>query len=164
MRSCGDCSLCCKLPRIEFGPDGCKAAGEWCEQCVPGRGCSLYDDRPEVCRRFSCLWLTDDGWPESHSPRKCGCVVLYEDSYVRVLEDVRGASSSIGAALMRISMAGLPVHIVFSDASRAVVWDQDCVRHTVCESVGKSVSVPMISSRAFIRSFGGNIKSLKHHT
>ena len=34
-----------------------KPAGKWCEHCAIGQGCTIYDDRPEVCVDFACLWL-----------------------------------------------------------------------------------------------------------
>jgi hypothetical protein len=43
-RSCGDCTLCCKVMAVEaLG----KPAGSWCSHCKPGRGCLIYETRPE---------------------------------------------------------------------------------------------------------------------
>ncbi len=56
-RSCGDCSLCCKLLEI---PALDKTDNDWCKHCKPGKGgCTIYDSRPDVCRTFRCLWLGD---------------------------------------------------------------------------------------------------------
>jgi hypothetical protein len=68
-RSCGECSLCCKLPRI---PVLNKPAGKWCKHARPGKGgCSIYNDRPDVCRGFACEWLVNksmgDEWFPAHS-------------------------------------------------------------------------------------------------
>jgi hypothetical protein len=54
-RSCGKCSMCCKLLHvIELN----KPANKWCEHCRPGYGgCSIYDTRPSICRDFGCGWL-----------------------------------------------------------------------------------------------------------
>jgi hypothetical protein len=54
-RSCGRCSLCCRLLHvIELN----KPAGRWCEHCRPGKGgCSIYDTRPQICRTYACGWL-----------------------------------------------------------------------------------------------------------
>ena len=55
-RSCGECSLCCKLLRIEAFN---KPVGTWCSHCAPGRGgCTIYETRPTECRDFYCAWLT----------------------------------------------------------------------------------------------------------
>lgn len=62
-RSCGNCSLCCKLPMIEALN---KPADTWCFNCSPGfKGCTIYDNRPEVCAQFQCEWVkgnVDDVW------------------------------------------------------------------------------------------------------
>jgi hypothetical protein len=60
-RTCGDCSLCCKLLEIsaERAPEVAKPAGQWCKNCVQP-GCSIYDRRPALCRDFKCMWLLDD--------------------------------------------------------------------------------------------------------
>lgn len=60
-RPCGDCSLCCKLLRIqksdEFPFD--KPRGEWCRHCAPGSGgCKIFDSGtlPKLCQDYACLW------------------------------------------------------------------------------------------------------------
>lgn len=57
VRPCGDehgrCNACCKIPAI---PELDKPAGEWCRHCDRGRGCAIYDARPDGCRAFQCLW------------------------------------------------------------------------------------------------------------
>lgn len=53
-RVCGECSLCCKLPRIEQLE---KPEGKWCSHCNAGKGCKIYESRPQVCRDFKCFWL-----------------------------------------------------------------------------------------------------------
>jgi Fe-S-cluster containining protein len=55
-RSCGTCSLCCKLlPIRELN----KPAGQWCIHAVPGSGCNIHHDRPPTCRQFFCSWRLD---------------------------------------------------------------------------------------------------------
>lgn len=67
-RSCGECSLCCKLPPI---PVLEKPANTWCRHCKPGKGCGIYSSRPDICQNFGCKWLTDatfgDEWKPSHA-------------------------------------------------------------------------------------------------
>jgi hypothetical protein len=48
--------MCCKLPDIEAFE---KPAGVWCRHAKAGQGCSIYEDRPSVCRNFLCEWMTD---------------------------------------------------------------------------------------------------------
>lgn len=57
-RECGTCTLCCKVydvPALE------KRAGVWCRHTLQGRGCGIHEDRPQHCRSFHCLWMTQ-GW------------------------------------------------------------------------------------------------------
>jgi Fe-S-cluster containining protein len=51
LRSCGECTLCCSIQNIEElnKPEGVK-----CRHC--NNGCTIYEDRPTVCREFNCLW------------------------------------------------------------------------------------------------------------
>lgn len=57
-RTCGDCSLCCKLPSIAVLD---KPADTWCPHCKPGHGgCTIYSERPDVCVKFECEWLKGD--------------------------------------------------------------------------------------------------------
>jgi hypothetical protein len=55
-RECGTCTLCCKVYHI---PEINKVAGKWCQYCKPGRGCTIHETRPQQCRDFFCLWMTE---------------------------------------------------------------------------------------------------------
>ncbi|MGL5736548.1 MAG: YkgJ family cysteine cluster protein [Beijerinckiaceae bacterium] len=57
-RECGDCTLCCKVFDV---PVLDKPAGRWCQHCQPGQGCGIHATRPDFCRQFFCLWITQ-GW------------------------------------------------------------------------------------------------------
>jgi len=37
-------------------------------------GCAIYDQRPEVCRRYLCAWMTED-LPEELKPSNCNFIV-----------------------------------------------------------------------------------------
>ncbi len=55
-RSCGPCTLCCKVydvPAVE------SVAGAWCRPPRAGQGCAIHATRPEHCRAFHCLWMTE---------------------------------------------------------------------------------------------------------
>ena len=67
-RSCGDCTLCCKLVAV---PALQKEGYEWCKHCAIGEGCKIYKDRPLDCQGFECFWhagLT----LEEYKPNKVG--------------------------------------------------------------------------------------------
>lgn len=74
-RKCGDCVVCCVYPRINTE----KLVKKGCEHC-PNLNlsnqvevntmqlsseelvkCRIYDDRPDVCRGYTCLWLQGHG-------------------------------------------------------------------------------------------------------
>jgi len=67
-RSCGTCTLCCKVLSIK---ELDKPQGKWCEHCDVGQGCRIYDRRPSECRDFYCGYLTwlvvGEHWWPSHS-------------------------------------------------------------------------------------------------
>ncbi len=75
-RNCGDCSLCCKLIRVEAFA---KPAGTWCTHCAPGSGrCTIYDSRPAECRDFYCAWMVSPGLGDDWRPNKCRMVLRLE--------------------------------------------------------------------------------------
>lgn len=60
-RACGDCAVCCKIPGIEDEKLN-KKPNTWCQYCDPkaSRPCTIYENRPNTCQTFSCLWLTGE--------------------------------------------------------------------------------------------------------
>jgi hypothetical protein len=71
-RECGACTLCCKVLSIEeIG----KPSDAWCRHCKPGRGCSIYEARPGVCRGFACLWLINEAFGDEWFPARAKIVV-----------------------------------------------------------------------------------------
>jgi hypothetical protein len=85
-RACGTCTLCCKVFQIDAIE---KPAGRWCEHCTPGRGCGIYDARPEQCRDFFCLWMTEATMPAEWKPERSKMVVTIfpENGFIYVQVD-----------------------------------------------------------------------------
>jgi hypothetical protein len=83
VRECGSCTSCCTLLEVtEVGT----AVNEWCKHCEAGKGCTIYDQRPQMCRSFSCAWLQghlDDDW----YPERAGMVVHFSQDAVNVQVD-----------------------------------------------------------------------------
>jgi hypothetical protein len=77
MRQCGSCTLCCKLLAI---PALDKPPGEWCRYCVPGLGCSIYDQRPDVCRIFACQWLRNESFGDEWFPPRAKMFAYLDNS------------------------------------------------------------------------------------
>ena len=94
-RSCGSCTLCCKLLGInENGEDPAldgwtKPADKWCEYCLIGKGCDIYDTKPAECTKFACGWLAGIG-PADERPDKVWAVfMLVGDKEVQCHVDKR---------------------------------------------------------------------------
>ena len=76
-RSCCTCSLCCKVLKID---ELAKPSGQWCEHCKPGCGCTIYNNRPPVCRAFACQWMTDNSFGEEWKPSRSRMVLRMRPS------------------------------------------------------------------------------------
>lgn len=83
-RKCGACTLCCKLLEVEDIPvaEGggekhteTSPAGSWCRQCAIGKGCKIYQDRPDGCRNFNCGWLKIDSLRNHWFPARARMVL-----------------------------------------------------------------------------------------
>ena len=67
--------MCCKLPFIKELE---KPPGRWCRHAVIGKGCGIYEDRPQVCRSFNCQWILDASLGPEWKPEKAK-FILYRD-------------------------------------------------------------------------------------
>ncbi|WP_448190165.1 hypothetical protein [Azospirillum sp. sgz301742] len=76
-RTCGECTLCCKLMGV---PELKKPPARWCESCDQGKGCTVYDERPPSCRNFQCFWLMDENFPEDFRPDRIHALAAYNDT------------------------------------------------------------------------------------
>lgn len=77
-RSCGPCRGCCKPFAVrEVG----KHDASWCPKSTPRNGCSIYDTRPEACRKFACIWLNGLG-VESDRPDILGVMIDVQDLHL----------------------------------------------------------------------------------
>jgi len=66
VRTCGECTLCCKLSAIQDLP---KPAWSLCQFCK-NNSCAVYSTRPKSCRDFTCSWLVDQNIPDNLRPDK----------------------------------------------------------------------------------------------
>jgi hypothetical protein len=80
-RSCGTCSLCCKVYSIK---EINKPAGRWCAHRVRGLGCAIHPARPPSCRDFFCSWLVDPHLGPEWKPEVCR-FVLSSDAVHRAI-------------------------------------------------------------------------------
>jgi hypothetical protein len=71
-RPCGSCNMCCKV--FNF-PELSKPAGTWCRHIVQGKGCTIYEERPDFCRAFFCMWRLDAGLGPEWKPDRARFVL-----------------------------------------------------------------------------------------
>jgi len=74
-RSCGSCTLCCKVYEV---PVLAKAPGKWCTHCKPGRGCGIWETRPQFCRTFYCRYMLDPMFGPEWKPDVAKFVMNYQ--------------------------------------------------------------------------------------
>lgn len=71
-RSCGECSLCCTVLRVDHLR---KLGGVPCAYLRRnGPGCSIHPTRPPICRAYRCFWLAG-GLEEDDRPDRLGAVL-----------------------------------------------------------------------------------------
>jgi hypothetical protein len=84
-RSCGSCSLCCKVVSIE---EFNKPAGKWCQHCKPGNGCGIHAMRPFVCRSFYCEWMISKGLGPEWRPERAKFLLSKSGELVHLIAHV----------------------------------------------------------------------------
>jgi len=83
-RECGDCTKCCEGwvssvdKKIEFYP------GKPCH-FLKGKnicnGCTIYEDRPKMCKDFECEWLINENIPEWFKPSISNTILMRKKQY-----------------------------------------------------------------------------------
>lgn len=85
--TCGHCTACCTELNI---PELDKPAGVPCRN-LTSQGCGIYDDRPETCREFECVYKSIEMAPRMR-PDRAGFMMTrqwtkYGDSLVMFVID-----------------------------------------------------------------------------
>jgi hypothetical protein len=75
-RSCGSCTLCCKVFPVPWIDE--KPAGSWCKHCTPGKGCGIWQTRPQKCRDFLCQYFYIPEMTEEWRPDRAKFLVHTE--------------------------------------------------------------------------------------
>jgi hypothetical protein len=83
-RSCGTCTLCCKLLNV---PEVEKPLGEWCRYCDKGVGCTIYADRPRRCRDFFCGYLQSANLSDEWHPVRARFLITREGDELTLYVD-----------------------------------------------------------------------------
>ncbi len=126
-RSCGECTLCCRVLRVD---ELAKLAGAPCPKLrAQPPGCGIHPIRPRICREYACLWLRG-GLEEGDRPDRLGALLDVVSRggvpELRVVEAEPGAHdrSPRLRAITRRYRESLPVRI--SDAGDALDPDREC--------------------------------------
>jgi hypothetical protein len=87
-KSCGGCSLCCKLFDVTW-LDKPKPAGQWCHHCKPGRGCAIWQSLPQKCGDYYCVWRLDPQLGEEWKPERARFILTHahQDAPLAVVVD-----------------------------------------------------------------------------
>jgi Fe-S-cluster containining protein len=101
-----------------------KPAGEPCRHLGP-TGCSIYLERPLVCRRFRCAWLQEPSLPASLRPDRCGVMFAMNDSvigpgfaaYAYELQPGAADRRAVARVIERVAAAA-PVILIRADGGR----------------------------------------------
>jgi hypothetical protein len=89
-RSCGTCTLCCKVTGVTELE---KPPGVWCPHCDRAKGCTIYESRPTDCRTFFCHWMLEPGLGPDWKPERAKFALLTSASGMTAFVDPGYASS-----------------------------------------------------------------------
>jgi hypothetical protein len=154
-RECGSCALCCKVYEV---PVLQKPEGQWCGHCSPGKGCGIWDSRPNFCRDFHCLWINDQSFGPEWKPEIAKFVMNIEDGgdqlVVMVDPGQRNAwkrepyRSSFRAMADQLWAEKRMTVIVIDGVSKILVLpDEDIVIGGARQDVRYSVSARIVAGR-----------------
>lgn len=90
-RTCEGCTMCCKLMGIS---EIAKPKAVWCPHCDIGKGCRIYDTRPDECRSFYCGYRQWRELGEHWTPASSKLVVAPEMNGSRIAVHVDPGSPS----------------------------------------------------------------------
>lgn len=74
-KTCGDCSLCCKLVAVESLS---KPAYTPCRHLHAEGGCAIYGSHPLDCQAFRCGWLDFQDLGDDWRPSRSGFLIRVE--------------------------------------------------------------------------------------
>lgn len=140
-RSCGDCTVCCTILKVDT-PEFAKPAGTPCVHLC-AQGCSIHAIRPRICRTWFCAWRRVAALPDAARPDRCGLLVSVNfvpepqnclegvSIHVRALPGSKAIENGMAAAVLDNLCQGL-VPVWFSDGSKKMLMHpEDAVARLV---------------------------------
>ena len=88
-RTCGSCTLCCKLIGI---PELRKPPDVMCPHAVSSKGCAIHADRPRSCHQYFCGWRLDPNIDALWKPEISGFLLqinLYYSALMVMVDPVK---------------------------------------------------------------------------
>lgn len=117
-RSCGTCMVCCVVPGIDE-KEVQKQFNTACKHCQSG--CRIYEQRPDVCRKFHCAWRYFAEWDEPLRPDISGVFARIEPSpdgpgfavSILLMEKPREIAQTpwFGRHIGDLAAAGVPLYL-----------------------------------------------------
>ena len=116
MKDCGDCALCCKL--IEVKPLK-KPAGTWCQHCTK-HSCGIWEERPDICKTYDCLWRTTPEMSEDLRPSKCRVAFEYHKEGVAIAHVDKDRphawmTNPVKGAIIKLLRSGVTVWVMIGN-------------------------------------------------
>jgi Fe-S-cluster containining protein len=86
MRNCDDCAVCCTgiLSGESYGKE--YYLNHPCHY-LQDKLCTIYDNRPTVCKNYRCAWLDDESIPDHLDPRITNSLLMKTREELRVFMD-----------------------------------------------------------------------------
>ena len=92
-RECGDCTKCCEGSLVLTVQGNAINKSNPCHFVSMGKcnGCTIYEQRPQVCKDFECEWILDSSIPEWLKPSVSGIIMIKQEpnndmTYYEVVE------------------------------------------------------------------------------
>ena len=82
MRECGECTKCCEgnlLLTVRNRSVNKSNPCHFLSKLSKCGGCTIYEDRPPVCKDFQCDWLINPEIPEWMKPSLANVIVINQD-------------------------------------------------------------------------------------
>lgn len=95
-RECGECTVCCVNLLIK-DKNFEKAADVACTHMVEKGGCTIYNDRPSVCRDWHCAWRFMAQLGDDWRPDRSG-ILLRSDENGIIFQPIRDAKKVLTSA------------------------------------------------------------------
>lgn len=115
MQQCGECTACCVLLEIT---DTASKPNEVCKHCDLGVGCKIYDQRPQGCKEFMCMWLQMGYVHPDLRPDRCGLMFeKFSDEVICGVTSGHGVTRNVLGQIEAFVQEGFSV-VIMNHAKR----------------------------------------------